>query len=138
MTKYVCAAILVGALGCATTSTSDTTYSAAPDIEVGMTGRVVTVREVVNRTEGNPGAGAVAGALIGGVLFHGSAASTLFGATAGAATGAIVSSGRSERRAYEVRVQFADGSEGVFTYADYSPLAPGDRVQLLDNGLVRL
>lgn len=102
-----------------------------------MTGRVESVREVVQRTEGRPGAGAAAGALIGGALFHGSAPSTLFGAAAGAATGAALSSGRSERRAYEVRVRLDDGSAGIFDYDGYSPFAPGDRVVIVNGGLAR-
>lgn len=139
MTRYACIAILFAALGCATTSTTASTYNASPPAaDVGKTGRVVQVREVVHRVEGNPTAGAVAGALIGGVLFHGSAASTVFGAAAGAATGAALSSGRSEQRAYEVYVQFVDGTTGAFDYLDYSPFAPGDHVMITPNGLTRL
>jgi hypothetical protein len=50
--------------------------------------------------------------VIGGVLFRGS----VVGAAAGAATGAAVSRGSSERRAYEVHVQFDDGTVGTFDY----------------------
>jgi len=100
-------------------------------------GRVESVSQVVQRVQGQPVAGAAAGALIGGALFRGRGPSTLFGATAGAATGAALSSGRSEQRAYEVRVRFDDGSGGVFDYQGFSPFAPGDRVVIVDGGLAR-
>ena len=102
-----------------------------------MTGRVESVREVVNRVEGNAAGGAAAGALIGGVLFRGSGPSTLFGAAAGAATGAAVSQGYAEQRAYEVRVRFDDGSAGIFDYGGNSPFAPGERVVTVPGGLAR-
>jgi outer membrane lipoprotein SlyB len=140
MTRYACIAILFAAFGCYTTATTSRTYTAAgpPQADVGKTGSVVAVNVVTQRVEGNPAGGAVAGALIGGALFHGSAGSTLFGAAAGAVTGGALSSGRSEQRAYEVHVQFEDGTAGAFDYADYSPFAPGDRVVLTPSGLARM
>ena len=137
MLKPICIAIALSGFACATTSTTSTTSYAAPAADLGKTGQVESVREVVRRIEGNPAGGAVAGALIGGVLFHGSGPSTLFGAAAGAATGAAVSQGRAEERAYEVRVRFDDGSAGVFDYRDWSPFAPGDRVVVVSGGLAR-
>jgi outer membrane lipoprotein SlyB len=98
---------------------------------------VESVNEVVQRVEGRPVAGAAAGALIGGALFRNRGPSTLFGATAGAATGAALSSGAAEQRAYEVRVRFDDGSGGIFDYQGYSPFAPGDRVVIVNGGLAR-
>ena len=137
MWKHLCFAVVSMALGCATHSTSSRTWTATPSSDVGLTGRVESVREVVNRVEGQPAAGAAAGALIGGALFHGRGPSTLFGAAAGAMTGAAVSSGSAERRAYEVRVRFQDGSDGIFDYQGYSPFAPGDRVVVVEGGLAR-
>ena len=61
----------------------------------------------------------------------------MFGAAVGAATGAALSQGSSEQRAYEVRVRFDDGMIGVFTYADFSPFRPGDDVVLTTGGLAR-
>ena len=136
MSRYIYIAIVLGALSCATTTTTSTTHGAQAG-EIGMTGRVQSVHEVVQRTEGNPAAGAAAGALIGGALFNRSGPSTVFGATAGAATGAAVSSGSSEQRAYEVRVRMDDGTDGVFDYRGYSPFAPGDRVVITQGGLAR-
>ena len=141
MSRHFWVVLVAGALGigtsCATTTTTSSTYTtAAPAADVGKVGTVDSVKEVVTRTEGNPRRGAVAGGLIGGVLFHGSAASVLFGAAAGAATGAALSNARnSEHRGFEVRVSFEDGSEGVFTYAGSSPFSPGDRVVIERNGL---
>jgi outer membrane lipoprotein SlyB len=133
----ICIAIALSGFACVTPTTTATTTYAAPASDLGKTGQVDSVREVVRRIEGNPAGGAVAGALIGGILFHGSGPSTLFGAAAGAATGAALSQGRAEQRAYEVRVRFDDGSAGVFDYSDRSPFAPGDRVVVVEGGLAR-
>jgi outer membrane lipoprotein SlyB len=56
-------------------------------------GTVESVQEVVRRVEGEPVAGALAGALVGGFLFHGNGRASLFGAAAGAAIGAAASQG---------------------------------------------
>lgn len=130
-----CAAALIStfALGCATTSTYSTEWT-APDGYSPQTGTVESVRQVVRRVRGDPAAGAAAGALIGAVLFGGHGPRTLFGAAAGAATGAALSQGAYETRAYEVVVRFDDGTRGVFTYRDHSPFAPGDRITLGGDG----
>jgi outer membrane lipoprotein SlyB len=132
-----CAAVMVAAsmlgAGCATT----TTYSTDPyaDEYNPRTGIVESVRQVVRRVHGNPAGGAAAGALLGAVLFGGRGGPrTLFGAAAGAATGAALSQGSYETRAYEVVVRFDNGARGVFTYRDYAPFAPGDRIVLDDRG----
>ncbi|TMQ11087.1 MAG: hypothetical protein E6J90_35230 [Deltaproteobacteria bacterium] len=88
--------------------------------------------------EGNPAGGAAAGALIGAVLFGGHGARTLFGAVAGAATGAALSQGSYETRAFEVVVRFDNGTRGVFAYRDYSPFAPGDRIEMGPDGPQRV
>lgn len=136
MSRLLCVALLIGAFGCVTTSTTTSTWTEAPPAaEVGKQGHVQYVREIVHRVQGNPTGGAIAGALIGGALFHGSAPSTLFGAAAGAATGAALSSGYDEERAYEVHVIFDDGSQGIFAYRGYSPFMPGQRVVIAPGGL---
>jgi outer membrane lipoprotein SlyB len=121
-------------LGCATTTTTTTTWSAT-DSGFRRTGRVETVQEIVQRVEGNPTAGAIAGALIGGFLFRGDHPATILGAAAGAAIGASASSGAAETRTYHVLVQFDDGSRGVFVFGGFSPFRPGDPVMLTSRGL---
>jgi outer membrane lipoprotein SlyB len=128
MLKRVCVAAVLVFAGCATTSRTITTTS-IPSADIGKTGQVVSVREVVERVQGNPVGGALAGGLIGGVTFG------RVGAAAGAVTGAAVSSGSAERRAYQVQVQFDDGTVGRFDYVDYSPWGPGQRVMITPNGL---
>lgn len=116
-------------------------------------GRVDRVREVVQRQQGNPGAGAVAGAIIGGILggaitghthydrwgyAHSEAnpAGALVGAMGGAAVGAAASQGSgAENRWYEVYVRFDDGGYETFTYRNGSPFRPGDDVILGPRGL---
>jgi outer membrane lipoprotein SlyB len=128
-------AISTFAMGCATT----TTYSTeATDEYSPREGTVESVRQIVHRVEGNPAGGAAAGALIGAVLFGGHGPRTLFGAAAGAATGAALSQGRYETRDYEVTVRFDNGARGVFTYRDYAPFVPGDRIALGPDGPRRL
>jgi outer membrane lipoprotein SlyB len=135
MLKPLCIAAIFAAstfAGCATTSRTTTTTS-IPRADIGKAGQVVSVSETVERVQGNPVGGALAGGVIGGVAFRGSPV----GAAAGAATGAAVSSGSSERRAYEVQVQFDDGTIGQFDYVDYSPFTPGERVVITPSGLAR-
>lgn len=96
---------------------------------------VESVREIVRRSEGQPAAGALAGALIGGILFHGHGPATLFGAATGAAIGAAASTGSSETRTFQVLVVFDDGERGMFVFRDYSPFPPGARVVLSPQGL---
>lgn len=132
------AAMVAGSLlfGCAATAT----YSTDPyaDEYSPRSGIVQSVREVVHHVRGNPAAGAAAGALIGAVLFGGRGPRTLFGAAAGAATGAALSSGEYETRAYEITVRFDNGARGVFTYRDYSPFRPGDRIEMGPHGPYRV
>jgi outer membrane lipoprotein SlyB len=120
-------------LGCATTSTTSTTWTAAD--ARGQTGTVESVQEIVQRVQGDPAAGAIAGALIGGFLFRGRGPARLFGAAAGAAIGASASQGYAEARSYHVLVQFDDGSRGMFVYSQFSPFRPGDPVVLTPHGL---
>ncbi|HUJ61408.1 MAG TPA: hypothetical protein VLX92_23045 [Kofleriaceae bacterium] len=98
-------------------------------------GTVESVQLVVHRVEGQPGVGALAGALIGGFLFHGRGPATLFGMAGGAAIGAAASSGSSETHTYQVLVRFDDGERGLFLYRDATPFQPGQRVTLTPQGL---
>jgi len=128
---------LVLAPACATTTTTSTTWTDPAAAGYGRAGRVEAVQEIVQRTEGNPGAGAVAGGLIGGLLFGGGRGpAAVAGALGGAAVGAAASSGASEQRTYEVVVRFDDGGYGEFVYAGYSPFRPGQRVAVTPDGLV--
>jgi len=135
MWKQICAILVVGALGCATTSTTETTWTApGTQDETGQRGRVESVREIVQRVEGNPAAGALLGAVIGGVLTRGRP----IGVVGGAAVGAASSQGYGERRIYELSVRFDDGVYGAFRYYGYAPFPPGAWVVLTPQGLARL
>lgn len=138
---------------CVTTTTRTTTWGGAGyGGDWARTGRVESVRETVVRQEGNPGAGAVAGALIGGLLGsgghthydrygrayrHGSAAGAVGGAVVGAVVGAAASSGSAEQRTYEVVVRFDDGGAETYSYPGSTPFAVGDAVTLTPQGLYR-
>jgi outer membrane lipoprotein SlyB len=131
--------LLTIAPACAVTTTTRTTWTDPAAAEYGRAGRVDAVQEIVQRTEGNPGAGAVAGALIGGLLFGGGRASAaVAGAAGGAAIGAAASSGSTEERTYQIIVRFDDGGYGEFVYAGFSPFRPGERVAVTPGGLVRV
>jgi outer membrane lipoprotein SlyB len=134
----VLVAVLIAALGasCATTSTTSTTWTAPPRGVVVRAGTVESVQEIVERYEGNPAGGALAGALIGGFLF-GRGPARLIGAAGGAAIGAAASQGHSERRTYQLLVHFDDGAYGMFVYRDYPPFRPGEGVVLTPGGLAR-
>jgi outer membrane lipoprotein SlyB len=132
--RIVALALSLPALGCATTTTTSTTWTAPAAAAYPREGRVESVQEIVQRTEGNPAAGALAGALIGGFLF-GRGPARIFGAGAGAAVGAAASSGAAESREYQVVVRFDDGTYGMFAYRGYSPFGPGQAVVLTPQGL---
>jgi outer membrane lipoprotein SlyB len=136
--KVILLSVLLIALpACATTTTSTQTWTAeAPAAAWVKPGRVHSVTEIVQRTQGNPGGGALAGALIGGFLFGHHGHPSLFGAAAGAAVGAATSQGRIESRTYQVLVHFDDGTYGVFVYSVFPPFQPGQPVVLTAQGLV--
>jgi len=138
--RFLCVAILVSALpACMATSTTNTTWTdpSAPGYWYRQ-GRVESVQEMVQRTEGNPAGGALMGALIGGFLFGGRGPGALMGAMGGAAVGAAASQGTSESRTYQVLVHFDDGTYGMFAYGGYAPpFRPGERVVLRPQGLAR-
>ena len=129
---------LFASLSCATTTTSSTTWvDPAAGGNWARAGRVESVQEIVQRVEGNPAGGALAGALIGGFLFRGRGPASLFGAVAGASIGAAASQGSAETRTYQVLVHFDDGAYGMFVYRGYSPFRPGEVVVLTPQGLAR-
>jgi outer membrane lipoprotein SlyB len=124
--------------GCATTTTTSTTWTDPAAVGYGRSGTVESVQEIVHRTQGNPGAGAVAGRLIGGLLFGGGRGpAAVAGAVGGAAIGAAASQGTSEQRSYQIVVRFDDGGYGEFVYGGYSPFRPSERVVVTPGGLAR-
>jgi outer membrane lipoprotein SlyB len=131
--------LLVGlSPACATTTTTSTTWTDPAVAGYGRAGRVEAVQEIVQRTQGNPGAGAVAGALIGGLVFGGGRGpAAVAGAAGGAAIGAAASQGTSEQRSYQTVVRFDDGGYGEFVFAGYAPFRPGERVVVTPGGLAR-
>jgi outer membrane lipoprotein SlyB len=123
---------------CYATTTTSTTWTDPAAVGYGRTGRVESVQEIVQRTQGNRGAGAVAGALVGGLLFGGGRGpAAVAGVVGGAAVGAAASQGTTEQRSYQIVVRFDDGAYGEFVYAGYSPFGPGERVVVTPGGLAR-
>jgi outer membrane lipoprotein SlyB len=120
------------AAGCYSESTTSRTYTAepSPGPSYAQTGRVVQVQEVTRERRGQPLAGAAAGGLLGGAIFHSWGA-----AAVGAGIGALASSGGSSQRVVEVTVQFDTGERGVYDYRDYAPFRPGQRVVATEDGL---
>jgi outer membrane lipoprotein SlyB len=131
----VLVAAATAATGCVATTTTWTTSTIEEDWS--RYGTVVSVEQMVQRTEGNPVAGAIAGAVIGGVLVGGDETSTLIGAAAGAAVGAAASDRHEERASSRVWVQFEDGGRQVFTFRGRAPFRPGAPVVLTPRGLLR-
>ncbi len=139
--------------GCVVTTTqSRTWYDQDSQASYERRGRVESVREVVQRQQGNPAGGAIAGAIIGGLIgstlgghthydrwgyghYEGNPAGAFVGAAGGAAIGAAASQGGGEQRWYEVNVRFDDGGYEVFTYRGSAPFRPGDEVLLGSRGL---
>jgi outer membrane lipoprotein SlyB len=123
---------------CATTTTTRTTWTDPSAAGYGRAGRVESVEQIVQRTEGNPAAGAAAGALVGGLVFGGGRGpAAVAGAAGGAAVGAAASQGTTEERTYQIVVRFDDSGFGEFVYAGYSPFMPGERVVVTPGGLAR-
>ncbi|HEX9401974.1 MAG TPA: hypothetical protein VF912_17830 [Anaeromyxobacter sp.] len=130
----VAPALLLG--GCVTTTTRSQTWGDAYAAGWARYGRVESIRETVQTQQGDPAAGAVAGAIIGGLLFGGrSPAHTMAGAIGGAMVGAAASQGQAEDRTYEVFVRFDDGALETFVYRNVLPFRAGDGVALTAQGL---
>jgi outer membrane lipoprotein SlyB len=133
-------ALLLG--GCATTTYQTTSWGGEQPYaqEWARYGHVESVRETIRTTQGDPGAGAFAGALIGGLLFGGrNPVQTMAGMAGGAMVGAAASqSASAQDRFYEVFVRFDDGGLEPYTYQNVLPFRVGDRVALSAQGLSRL
>lgn len=144
---------VVGALSLGACA-SDPYYDSRDSRTVDRSGRVVsndssyrrggvcidcgTVRSITEVNEGgrrSTGAGAVLGAIIGGVAGHqvgggtGQDIATAAGAVGGAIAGnEIEKNRRGNDVVYDVRVRMESGSERVITVADTRGLRPGDEV----------
>ena len=147
--RYIATASVALALaGCA----SDPAYyseprhtSAGPNYNTvahGDSGRVVAI-DVVRGGGRTSGGGAVAGAIIGGVLGHqigsgrGNDAATVVGAVGGAVVGNEVERRRNDDEQYRVTVQFRDGREATFMQGSLDGIRVGDRIRVADNRLYR-
>jgi outer membrane lipoprotein SlyB len=129
-------ALLLG--GCVHTAYQTTTWGDGYAPNWARYGRVESVRETVRTTQGDPGAGAVAGAIIGGLLFGGGhPVQTMVGVAGGAMVGAAASQGVAEDRLYEVFVRFDDGALERYVYQNVLPFRPQDPVVLTAQGLSR-
>ncbi len=126
---------------CVTTSTTTRTWGEPYGQGWARYGRVESIRETVQRQQGDPGGGAVAGAIIGGLLGNamsgGHGGATVAGAIGGAMVGSAASQGAAEQRLYEVHVRFDDGALETFVYQNVLPFRVGEPVALTANGLER-
>lgn len=126
--------------GCVATTTTTRTWGEQPYASGwARYGRVESIRETIHRQQGDPGGGAVAGAIIGGLLGHawsgGRGGGAVAGAIGGAMVGSAASQGQGEVRIYEVFVRFQDGALEVFAYQNVLPFQAGDQVMLTAQGL---
>jgi outer membrane lipoprotein SlyB len=125
------------AVGCATTTTTRTTWAAPPAERVG---EVSWITQTTRDTQGNPVGGAVLGGVVGGLfgraLTGGRGAGTLVGAVGGAAAGAAISQGQTQQEAYfDVGIRFLDGGGQVFRFPYFPNLVVGERVGVIGNSL---
>jgi outer membrane lipoprotein SlyB len=105
-------------------------------------GRVVAIDAV--RGQGRTsGGGAIAGAIVGGVLGHqvgsgrGNDVATAAGAIGGAVAGNEIEKRRNDDDYYRVVVRFQDGREAAFNQPSTEGLRVGDRVRVTDGRLFR-
>ncbi len=138
-------ALLLPALllpACVATTTTSRTWGGEPYGQGwARYGHVESVRETIQHQQGDPGGGAVAGAIIGGLLGNawsgGHGGATVAGAVGGAMVGAAASQGQGEVRFYEVFVRFDDGALERFVYQGYLPFNVNEPVVLTAQGLMR-
>ncbi len=111
-------------------------------VAMNESGRVVAI-DVVRGSGRTSGGGAVAGAIIGGVLGHqvgsgrGNDAATVVGAVGGAVAGNEIERRRNDDEQYRVTVQFRDGREATFMQNSLDGIRVGDRIRVADNRLYR-
>ncbi|HEX9050597.1 MAG TPA: hypothetical protein VF841_08710 [Anaeromyxobacter sp.] len=126
---------------CVATTTTSRTWGDPYGQGWARYGHVESIRETVQRQHGDPGGGAVAGAIIGGLLGNamsgGQGGATVAGAIGGAMVGSAASQGSAEQRLYEVFVRFDDGALERFVYQNVLPFRVGEPVALTANGLER-
>jgi len=147
--RYLAAATAALALaGCASDPAyySEPRYSSGPGYNTPAaysdSGRVVAI-DVVRGGGRTSGGGAIAGAVIGGVLGHqvgsgrGNDAATVAGAIGGAVVGNEVERRRNDDEQYRVTVQFRDGREATFLQGSLDGIRVGDRIRVADNRLFR-
>jgi outer membrane lipoprotein SlyB len=128
---------------CVATTTETRTWGGDPYAEQwARYGHVESVRQTIHRQQGDPAGGAVAGAVIGGLLGNawsgGRGGATLAGAVGGAVIGSAASQGGAEQHIFEVFVRFDDGAVERFVYQNVLPFQPNEPVVLTANGLQRL
>jgi len=154
-TRYLAlSALALAAAGCASdpyygSSYNDPRYGsysrpAYNDVAYNEDGRVVAIDVVRGSGSGRTsGGGAVAGAIIGGVLGHqvgsgrGNDVATAAGAIGGAVAGNEIEKRRNDDEAYRVVVQFRDGREATFMQDSPNGLRVGDRVRIADGRAYR-
>jgi outer membrane lipoprotein SlyB len=154
--RYLAAATAAVALaGCASDpyytdrpyySSSGPYYNAPPaynTVAYSDYGRVVAIDVVRGPGGRTSGGGAVAGAIVGGVLGHqigsgrGNDAATVAGAIGGAVAGNEIEKRRADDEHYRVVVQLSNGREATFMQESLNGLRVGDRVRVSDNRLYR-
>jgi outer membrane lipoprotein SlyB len=148
---------LIAAAGCASDPYNDPyygsrynndprygTYSrpAYSDVAYNDYGRVVAI-DAVRGSGHTSGGGAVAGAIIGGVLGHqvgsgrGNDVATAAGAVGGAVAGNEIEKRRNDDEGYRIVVQLRDGREATFMQESPNGLRVGDRVRIVDGRVYR-
>jgi outer membrane lipoprotein SlyB len=145
----VTALLALGLAACAAEPTyyNQPAYSSVPgygprDVAYNDTGRVVAI-DVVRGGGRTSGGGAVAGAIVGGVLGHqvgsgrGNDVATAAGAIGGAVAGNEIERRRNDDEQYRVVVQFRDGREATFMQGSLDGLRVGDRVRADGDRLFR-
>ena len=144
------AAVALAAAGCASDPYYDSTprygaYSrpAYNTVAYNDYGRVVAIDVVRGPSGRTTGGGAVAGAIIGGVLGHqvgsgrGNDVATAAGAIGGAVAGNEIEKRRGDDEQYRITVQFPDGREATVFQNSLNGLRVGDRARIADNQAFR-
>lgn len=105
-------------------------------------GTVVSVNEIETAGKGS-GAGVVAGGLIGGLLGHqvgngtGKDLATLAGVVGGAIAGNKIESNAKKTKSYDITVKLESGEQRTVHQASAPNVAPGDKVKIENDMIVR-